>query len=95
MPEDIFDHLVFRAMEAAQSLHVSQNNLDSFNHPLPPEQTIENINDEDALKEDGLDSGRTTNEVSFNDFLLQTNDNDTIEPNVMDPATHGPSPGSS
>ncbi|KAG6870518.1 hypothetical protein C0995_012459 [Termitomyces sp. Mi166 len=82
--EGIFNHLVFRVAEAAQSLHISQNNLDSFNHSLPLEQTIENIDNEDALKEDGLDSSRTMDEVLFDDFLLQTNDNNTIEPNVMD-----------
>lgn len=85
-PQDIFDSLISKAAEVAQTLSTCQSHCDSFDYPLYPEQTVESIDNEDDLGEDGFDIEKSTDDILFDDYLLQTADSETFKPDVMSPS---------
>ncbi|KAG6881236.1 hypothetical protein C0993_002278, partial [Termitomyces sp. T159_Od127] len=80
MPRHIFDSLVSQATEVAQTLNECRCDYDSF-HQAHPKQTVESIDNDDIPEEDGINIEKSTDDILFDDYLLQTADNEIVEPN--------------
>ncbi|KAG6884437.1 hypothetical protein C0992_006324, partial [Termitomyces sp. T32_za158] len=87
VPQHTFDFLASQAMDVAQSLSECRRDGagDASSNRTCPAPTFESIDNEDVPEEGGLDLTTSTDEVLFDDYLLQTVDNEMHEVEVLGP----------
>ncbi|KAG6877328.1 hypothetical protein C0993_008548 [Termitomyces sp. T159_Od127] len=82
IPQYVFEFLVSQARDVAQSLNESRL---VRSHPTHPAPIIESIDNEDVPEDAGLDIVANSEEVLFDDYILQTADNEEHESDAIGP----------